>query len=342
MTELPMGSREVRLARTHAGLPAPGDFEIVSVPRPAAAGEVLVRNLCFLVSASLRQMILKGASDEKGVPFPAIRTGEALRGEALGEVIAAPGDSGFSSGDLVVHFLGWRDYAVVPVTQCRKVRDDLPDRAAHLGHGWTAYAALTRGVAVRPGDTVFISSGGGAIGSMAAQVARLLGAARIIGSTSTREKADRLVSELGYDAAVHRDGPPILQQLSEAAPEGLDVFLDNVGGEQFQAGVAACREGGRVVVLGTLSQQLAAEDSGNSMPVPLDSTHILMKRLLIRGYSADDDPDARQEWERHLGDRLRSGQIRFPHVVVEGLAEAPRALERTIRGGYLGTVIVKI
>lgn len=342
MTELPIESSEVRLAKVHAGLPVPTDFEIVRAPRAVASGELLVLNRYFLVSASLRQMIVRGALDEKGVPFPAIRAGEALRGEALGEVIAAPEHGGFSPGDMVVHFLGWRDYAAVPVSQCRKVRDDLPDRAAHLGHGWTAYAALTRGVPVRPGDTVFITSGGGAIGSMAAQVARLLGAARVIGSTSTLEKADRLVAELGYDAAIHRRGPPIFQQLKEAAPEGLDVFVDNVGGEQFQAGVAACREGGRVVVLGTLSQQLAAEGGGNSMSVIVDSVHVLMKRLLIRGYSADDDPDARHEWERHLGGWLRSGKIRFPHVVVEGLAEAPRALEQTIKGGYLGTVIVKI
>ncbi|MBV8924277.1 MAG: NADP-dependent oxidoreductase [Bradyrhizobium sp.] len=275
------------------------------------------------------------------MPFPAIRAGETLRGQALGEVMVAPENSGLSPGDLVVHFLGWRDYAAVPVTQCRKVRDDLPDRVTHLGHGSTAYAALTRGIHVRPGDTAFISSGGGAIGSMAAQIARLHGAARVIGSTSTREKADRLVMGLGYDAAIYRGGAPISQQLAEAAPEGIDVFVDNVGGEQFQAGVIACREGARVVVMGTLSQQLAA-GRGRGAPITLDSAHILMKRLLIRGYSADDNPEAQQEWEQHLGEWLRSGQLRFPHVIVDGLAEAPQALEQTIRGGHLGTVIVKV
>ncbi len=119
------------------------------------------------------------------MPFPALREGDTLAGEALGEVLSAPSDSGLSPGDLVLHVRGWRDYAAVSIAQCRKLGHELPDPIAHLGHGWTAYAALTRGVQIRPGDTVFVSSGAGAIGAMAGQIARLLGAGRVIGSTSS-------------------------------------------------------------------------------------------------------------------------------------------------------------
>jgi NADPH-dependent curcumin reductase CurA len=136
--------------------------------------------------------------------FRRLRPGDTLFEETVGEVLSAPTGCGLSPGDKVLHNLGWREFAAVPVCDCTLLDDTLPDVAAHLGHGWTAYAALTRGVRILPGDTVFVTSAAGAIGSMAGQVARLLGAGRVIGSTSSQEKATRLVSELGYDSAIVR------------------------------------------------------------------------------------------------------------------------------------------
>jgi len=343
MSALPSSNHEVRLLRRPAGLPTRENFELITTPLPVVKdGEALIRNRWFLLSASLRMMIAQGAEDVKGVPFPALREGDTLGGEALAEVVSAPAGSGLSPGDLVLHFHGWREYAAVPAARCRKIHEGLPDPVAHLGHGWTAYAALTRGVQIRRGDTVFVSSGASAIGSMAGQIARLLGAGRVIGSISSREKAVRLVSELGYDAAVFRGTRSIAEQLVEAAPEGLDVFLDNVGGEQLQAGIANAREGARVVIVGCLSGQLANQGAGRNSPVELDSMQLLLKRIVIRGYSADDDADIQAEWTRHFGDWLRSGAIRFPHTVIAGLERAPEALEQVMRGDYLGAAIVKL
>ena len=340
---LPNSSREIRLASRPEGLPGRENFEIVTVPMPAVkAGEALIRNRYFLLSASLRMMISKGAEEVKGVPFPALREGDTLAGEALGEVVSAAAGSGLAPGDLVMHFQGWRDYAAVPVEQCRKIETQLPDPVAHLGHGWTAYAALTRGVQIRPGDTVFVSSGAGAIGSMAGQIARLLGAGRVIGSTSSREKAARLVSELGYDAAVFRGDSSIADQLAQAAPAGLDVFVDSVGGEQLQAAIATAREGARVLIVGALSGQLASRGAGRSAPVELDSVQLLLKRINIRGYSADDDADVRTEWTQRFAAWLRAGAIRFPHTLIRGLEQAPQACERVTRGDYLGAVVVEL
>jgi NADPH-dependent curcumin reductase CurA len=342
MSPFPQTGREVRLAINPSGLPRAEHFEVVTAPLTVPKqDEVLVRNLYFRVSSSLRMMISEGAADIAGVPFPALRPGDALAEEAVGEVISAPAGRGLSPGDLVLHFFGWREHAVVPVSECQRVEDILPDPAAHLSHGWTAYAALTRGVDIRPGDSVFVSSAAGAIGSMAGQIARMVGAAKVFGSTSSQDKANRLISDLGYDAVVIRDGKPIGDQLAELAPEGLDVVVDNVGGEQLQAVVAAARRGARILVLGALSGQLKPSGAGRSAPVELDSFQLLLKEITIRGYSADRDAALRPEWTRKFAAWLRSGEISIPHAIVEGIEHAPQALEDTIAGRFFGTVLVK-
>jgi len=177
---------------------------------------------------------------------------------------------------------------------------------------------------------------------MAGQIARLLGAHRVIGSTGSQEKANRLVRELGYDAAVIRGAESIARQLAKAAPNGIDVVIDNVGGEQLQAAVAAAREGARVVVMGALSGQLAKEGTGRTAPVQLDSFQLLLKKITLRGYSADDDPDLRQEWTNRFSQWLRSGSITFPHVISKGIDSAPDVLQRVAEGRYFGTVIVEL
>ncbi|MGY3485879.1 NADPH-dependent curcumin reductase CurA [Bradyrhizobium sp. USDA 4011] len=338
--------REVRLRIRPEGLPGPQHFEITETPVPTpGAGEVLVRNRAFVVSASLRQMVSEGAEDIPGVPLPALRPGDVLSGETIGEVMTAPAGSGLSPGDTVQHMFGWRDYAILPAVRCFRLDVPLPEPLGYLGylgHGATAYAALTRGVRICNGDTVFISSAAGAMGSMAGQIARLLGAGRVIGSTSSRAKADRLIAELGYDAVVIRDGDePFIVGLNKAAPDGVDVFLDNVGGEQLQAAAAIAREGARFVIAGTLSGQLAVAGTGRTAPVVLDSTQILLRKITIRGFSADDHPPAREEWFARFADWSRAGVIRLPHVMIDGLERATCALSDTINGRYLGIVVVR-
>jgi NADPH-dependent curcumin reductase CurA len=343
MTALPSTSREVKLAVRSVSLPGPEHFHVVEVPMPRPrADEALIRNRSFRVSASLRMMISEGAERVEGVPFPALRPGDTLFEETVGEILSAPAGCGLSPGDKVLHNLGWREFAAVPVCDCTLLDDTLQDVAAHLGHGWTAYAALTRGLRILPGDTVFVSSAAGAIGSMAGQIARLLGAGRVIGSTSSEEKAKRLVSELRYDGAIVRGEKPMAAQLAEVAPDGIDVYLDTVGGSQLQAAVKAARTGARFVVVGALSGQLAAQGTGRTAPVQLDSFDILLKKITMRGYSADDDPEVRGEWTRRFADWLRSGDIHFPHVTIDGIEAAPGALRDVIEGRHFGVVLVKV
>ncbi|SEF57076.1 hypothetical protein SAMN05444920_10198 [Nonomuraea solani] len=325
-------SREVRLATIPDGLPRPEHFVVAEVPRPVPGdGEVLVRNRYFHVFAALSTLV---GGRVKNTPIPPLRPGDTLPGPAIGEVVSAAGE--LRPGDLVFHWMGWREYAAVPIGQVTPLGDTLPDPVAHLSKGDLAYAALTRDAEVRPGDTVFVSGAAGAVGSMAGQIARLLGAGRVIGSTGSPEKADRLVGELGYDAVVVRGAGPIEEQLAKAAPDGIDVLLDNVGGDQLQAAVAAARPGARFVLVGALSGQLSTSETGL---VELDPYQLILKRISIRAYQGQQE---RSDWLERFGDRLRAGDLTFPHVRVAGIDQAPGALHEVITGRHFGTVIVEL
>ncbi|HET6502198.1 MAG TPA: NADP-dependent oxidoreductase [Amycolatopsis sp.] len=335
---LPRRSQEVRLAAVPDGLPRPEHFVVVDRPMPVTgAGQALVRNRFFQVSARLRTL-LSGAAE--GTPLPAVRPGQSLPSATIGEIITAPGDSGLRPGQLVFHWSGWREYAAVPVAQCSPLDDTLPDPVAHLGSGWTAHAALTSYARLRPGETVLVTGGAGGVGSLAGQIARRLGAARVIGSTGTPAKADRMREELGYDAVLVRGAGSVAAQLARAAPEGIDVLVDNVGGDQLGAAVAAARPGARFTLVGTLASQLSPAGSGTVAPVDIDAYQIILKGISIRGFTNPPDDRARSEWAVRFGNWLRPGELSFPHVRLPGLDGAARALHDVIRGRYVGTVVV--
>lgn len=340
METQPRLSREVRLAVMPDGLPRPEHFAVVDVPVPVAGqGEVLVRNRFFQVSARLR-ILVSGAIE--GTPLPAVRPGEPLPSAAIGEVVTAPDDSGLRPGELVSHRLGWREYAVLPVVGCSPVGAVLPDPVAHLGSGWTAYAALTRCGELQPGESVLVTGGAGGVGSLAGQIARRLGASRVVGSTTTPGKAGRMISELGYDAVLVRGAGPFAAQLAQAAPEGIDVVVDNVGGDQLRAAVAAARPGARVVLVGALSSQLSPHGSGVAAPVELDTFPLMLKGVTVRGFANPGDPVAQAQWTELFGGWLRSGEVTFPHVRVRGIDRAAQALHEVIIGRHLGTAVVAL
>ena len=336
--------REVRLASHPEGRLLPEHLMLVetTLPEPAA-NEIVVRNRWFRVSISTRMMATRGAAAVNGIPFPALKLGDVLADGAIGEVVSCSPQSGFQVGDFVSHNLGWREYAVVDAGHCVALGGKSIDPVAYLGHGWTAYAALTRGIQIREGDTVFVSSGAGAIGSMAGQIARKLGAGRVIGSTSTQDKADWMKADLGYDAVVMRHGRPIIEQLAEAAPDGIDVFVDMVGGEQLTAAIALAREGARFVLLGALTAELNAKESSILAPVELDSFRLIIKGITLRGYSADSDAsDAFEEWMQCA--RKWQGEAGFclTHTKFVGIENAPQALHEACAGRLRGVVIVEL
>ena len=337
-------SREVRLAAHPTGMLRPEHLEVVETTHALPASNVVVvRNRWFRVSISTRLMARPGAEAVKGIPFPALKPGDTLADGAIGEVVYSPPESGLRAGDLVMHNLGWREYAFVESDQCVALGAGPIDPVAYLGHGWTAYAALTRGIQIHQGDTVFVSSGAGAIGSMAGQIARKLGARRVIGSTSTQDKADWMKADLGYDAVVMRNDKPFVDQLAEAAPDGIDVLVDMVGGEQLKAATMMAREGARFVLLGALTAELDAREFTILAPVELDSFGLILKGMTLRGYSAcEDDAVAFEEWIQRLHTWQHEGGFQLTHTTFTGIASAPQALHEACAGKLRGVVIVEL
>ncbi|MEQ5125411.1 NADP-dependent oxidoreductase [Providencia alcalifaciens] len=338
-----ISNREVKLIRHVQGEIHPEDFSIMetSVPEPKPH-EVVIRNRWFRVSISTRLMAQEDAKAAEGIPFPPLNPGDTLADGAIGEVIHAGSASGLTVGSLVMHPFGWRKYAVVHEQDCKLIDCLEPDPAVYLGHGWTAYAALTRGVQVKKGDTVFVSSGAGAIGSMAGQIARILGATRVVGSTSSLNKAKWMQEELGYDAVIIRDGSPIIEQLARAAPDGIDLIVDMVGGEQLSAAIKQARDGARGVLLGALTAELNVEKASLQAPVTLDSFQIIFKDITLRGFSADHSPDAFECWLQDLKTWKHDGLINLPSVTFKGIENAIFALKEACAGRLKGVVLVEL
>ncbi|MGW2836214.1 zinc-binding dehydrogenase [Streptomyces sp. NPDC001493] len=331
----PAVHREIWLAGRPGARLRPTDFETARVPlRPPLAGEALVRNVLLRVGAATRTL-MTGAG---ALPMAPYELGQALRGTALGEVVAAPGTE-LRPGDLVRHDRGWQEYAVLPADSVRRVDAGLwPDPAACLSQGFAGWLAVTWNSAVRSGDTVLVTGAAGGVGVIAGQFARLRGARRVIGTAGSRWKDERLCRELGFDAVLVRGEGPIREQLRTAAPEGVDVLVDTVGGEQFEAGLAAARRGARCVVVGASGRQAAG---GTRAEATVDTLALVSKGISVTGLSATDHQASAARWETEFSAALRAGTVSFPHVRLSGLDRAPGALADLLAGRYLGTVLVE-
>ncbi|MEU4116100.1 NADP-dependent oxidoreductase [Kitasatospora sp. NPDC028055] len=337
---MPTTARVVRLTARPEGLPGPEHFTVTEEPLPAPGpGEALVRNRAFLVFPGLRILISGQGSD---LPLPHIAPGDALFGPALGEVLAAPADGPLRPGDLVTHLHGWRDQLVADAGQFTPVPTGFPDPTALVSAASAGYGALTRSAPVRPGDVVLVTAAAGAVGTLAGQIARLLGAARVIGTTRSPAKAERLTAELGYDTVLVPGERPFAEQLAEAAPEGLDVVLDLVGGEQLTAAVDAARRGARFALVGAVSGQLDPARRGGDSPAVIDSFRVTTHGLSLRGFTVLDHPDLEAEWRERLGSWLSSGDLVFPRTPVAGIERAPQALTRVFTGDTFGATLVEL
>lgn len=334
-------SREVRLAAVPDGLPQAGHFHVATVPvREPGPGEVLVRNHYFLVSPALRSLFVAADS---GTPLERLRPGQPLVGSAVGEVVAAGSEVGPAPGTFVSHYLGWREYALLPAAACVPLDAALPDPATHLSQGPLAYAALTSVAGLRAGETVFVSGGAGAVGSMAGQLARVLGAGRVLGSTGSAAKAAEMTRSLGYDEAVLREGPgDFAERLRAAAPDGIDVVVDLVGGEQLRAATEVANPGARIALVGALAGQLDASGDGAAAPATLDTFRLVVRRITLTGVSGFAHPGAAARWPAFFAARLAEGSVRFPHRRIPGMDRAAKALEDVTAGRHLGAVLVDV
>jgi NADPH-dependent curcumin reductase CurA len=335
--ELPTVHREVRLASRPTGWPTADNFTLVEAPvdRPVA-GQLLVRNLVMSVDPSMR-----GRMNDVQSYSPSFQVGQTLWGGAVGEVIESTVDS-FRPGDSVLHGLGWREYALVDAADATRVDTSVAPAGAYLGvlgmPGLTAYAGLLTVGAFEAGETLFVSAAAGAVGSTVGQIARLCGARRVIGSAGTTEKVRHLIDDLGFDAAFNYHDAPIASQLAAAAPDGIDLYFDNVGGEQLEAALDALAVHGRVVACGMISTYNDIDAS----PAPRNLRVIVGKRLRILGMLVHDHADQREAFLRDMQTWLRAGEIRYRETVVSGLANAPGALVGLLQGDNIGKMLVTL
>ena len=329
-------SREVQLAARPVGEPKPGDFELVEVEVPdPGPGEILVRNRWMSVDPYMRGRM----NDLRSYVQP-FEIGAPLEGGAVGEVVASEAEE-IAAGQAVVHQLGWREYAVLPAAGARPIDTELAPDSAYLGvlgmPGLTAYAGLFDVAEYRDGDVVFVSAAAGAVGSLVGQLAKLRGS-RVIGSAGSAEKVSYLLDELGFDAAFnYRDGD-VSELLSAAAPDGIDVYFDNVGGEHLVAAISAMRQAGRIALCGAVSVYNATERQPGPWNLPL----AIGRRLTLRGFIVTDHAARFRQLVEEVGPMVRDGTIKFRESVAEGIESAPGAFIGLLRGENIGKMLVRL
>jgi NADPH-dependent curcumin reductase CurA len=336
-----MTGREVHLVSRPAGLPVEGDFALVEadVP-PAGDGEVLVRNTWMSLDPAQRVRMREGDSGY----LPPFALGRVLDGWAVGEVLESRAD-GFAVGDWVLHGLGWRDYAVVRTSAARPpqriaVDAETPERAYLGALGWsalTSYAGLFDVAELREGDVVFVSGAAGAVGSLVVQIAKVTGHT-VIGSAGSAAKVAYVRDELGADAAFcYRDGD-VGALLRAAAPDGIDVYFDNVGGDHLRAALDALRPKGRVALCGAISTYNDTEP----VPGPSNLFNAVAKGLTLRGFLARMYVDRMDDFRSDMRRWLADGSVRYPETIVDGLDQAPRGFIAMLLGENVGKSLVRI
>jgi NADPH-dependent curcumin reductase CurA len=299
-------------------------------------GEVTVKTDYVGLAATYLELM----RDDCRIPVPAWQPGERVGAAAVGTVVRSDSPE-LAVGDLVQSMTGWSEYSAGPAAQYVKLDPDLfPDPSYHLGQGVTAYYGMVDVAAVGKGDVVFVSGAAGGVGSLAGQIARCRGAAKVIGSAGSKAKAGYLFDELGYDAAFdYRDGP-VLDRLRQLAPDGITVFFDVVGGEQYDAAVQVARPGARFALCGALSHQLGG--GFDRFPEP-DRAAAEAKGIEVVPFSCHHTSVQIAAWREHFRRWLGEGRFVFPQTVVEGgIAEVPRAFASMLTGSYRGNVAVRL
>ncbi|WP_328538933.1 NADP-dependent oxidoreductase [Streptomyces sp. NBC_00344] len=337
MSVLPATGREWHLTARPNGWPTPEDFALreAQVSEPAE-GRILVRNLYFSVDPYMR-----GRMNDVKSYTPPFQLDKPMDGGAVGEVIASNAD-GFAVGDHVLHGLGWREYAQVPAQYATKVDASLAPLSAYLGvlgmTGLTAYAGLFDVASFKEGDTVFVSGAAGAVGNQVGQMARLKGAARVIGSAGSDEKVKHLIEDLGFDAAFNYKNGPVSKQLREAAPDGIDVYFDNVGGEHLEAAITSFNVHGRATICGMISQYNNTE----STPGPRNLALIIGKRLRVQGMLVNDHTALQPQFVQEVAGWIASGELKYQETVVQGVEKGVDAFLGMLRGENTGKMIVAL
>lgn len=331
-----MKSKEVHLVSRPVGMPTHENFGIVEVDLPdPGEGEVLVKNVSLTVDPYMR-----GRMNDRRSYVAAFGEGQALTGEAIGQIVESNAD-GYDAGDYVSSHLGWREGYVCPANATRKLGELKAPASAYLGvlgmPGMTAYVGLLEVGELKEGDVVFVSGAAGAVGSAVGQIARIKGC-RAIGSAGSAEKVRHLTEDLGFDAAFDYHEGHLERHIFEAAPQGIDVYFDNVGGSHLQAALNCMRPNGRLPLCGAISQYNATEP----VPGPNNLAIAIGNQLTLKGFIVSNYNHLREDFMRDVAEWISTGQLKYRETIHNGIEEMPDAFIGLFTGENTGKMIVNL
>jgi hypothetical protein len=329
-------SREIRLKSRPTGMPTADNFELATIdladPGP---GQVQVKNTWMTVDPYMR-----GRMNDAESYVPPFQIGEALQGGAVGQVVAS-NDPSLKAGDLVQSFFGWREGFNAPAQAVQKLETHGLAPQTFLGMagmpGLTAYVGLLRIAELKGDDVVFVSGAAGAVGSVACQIAKLKGHT-VIGSAGGADKV-AFLKELGVDHAIdYKAEPDLTAALMRAAPGGIDVYFENVGGKHLEAALATAKNFGRFAFCGMISDYNAT-DMGQGIH---GLVMVVGKSLNLRGFIVSNHADMQDAFVKDLAGWVAAGKIQSRETVKEGLENAPAAFLGLFKGENLGKMLVRL
>lgn len=335
-----MKNREVRLKSYPIGLPKKDNFEIVEAETPPLEpGQMLIRNIWMSVDPYMRGRMNPGRASY----VPPFMLDHVLDGGAVGQVLESNGGP-FATGDFVTGMLGgWRLYHVSNGMGLSKIDPATgAPLSAYLGAlgmpGMTAWYGLLKIGLPKPGETVFVSAAAGAVGALVCQIARLKGC-HVAGAAGTDDKCNWLRDEIGVDVALNYRslGDGLLAALKEAAPKGVDIYFDNVGGAHLEAALEAMNPNGRIIACGMISQYNAPDPHGVR-----NLFNVIGKRLTMKGFIVSDSFAEIPAFIAEMGGWVETGEIKWTETVYEGLGQAPDAFLGLFAGDNLGKALVRL
>jgi NADPH-dependent curcumin reductase CurA len=329
-------SREFRLVSRPQGEPVSDNFQLAEVELPEPQpGEVLVRNEYISVDPYMR-----GRMNDTKSYVPAFELGKPMTGGAVGRV-AQSNEASLPVGTYVVSMYGWREAFVAPAVGLQRVDAGMAPPSAFLGTlgitGLTAWVGLFKVAALKDGETVFVSGGAGAVGSIACQLAKLRGC-RVIASAGSADKIAFLRDELKVDYAFNYRDANLVEQLKQGAYNGIDVYFDNTGGPQLEAALFALRERGRIAMCGAIAGY------NTPVPGPRNLAIVISRRLRLEGFIVSDHLKELPQFLAETAPAVKAGRLVNRETVVNGLEHAPEAFISLLRSGdgHIGKLVVKV
>lgn len=328
-------NRQILLVEKPADKLSPAHFKMIDGAMPTPGdGEVLLQVRYISLDAANRAW-MHGATYRS-----AVETNSVMAGGGIAEIIASNA-LGLKPGDIVFGDTGWQDYAAVPAKHLTKLPHIKP--LTHLLSvygiaGLTAYFGLLEIGKPKSGETVVVSAAAGSVGSIVGQIAKIKGC-RVVGIAGGQDKCHWLTSELGFDAAVDYKDGAVFRALRAAAPDGIDVYFDNVGGEILESCLPQMKNGGRIACCGAISQYDGAPSAHGPRGVP---GLIVVKRLIMQGFIVMDFMDRREQAMADLQTWVASGQLKVQEDVIDGLENTPQALIGLLAGANRGKRMIRV